>query len=569
MEPGQTVPHSPDFGKIGKYDLEELVGEGAMGKVYRALDPVLSRAVAIKLMSASISQDSHLRDRFLREARAAANLQHPNIITIYDFGDAGGHPYIAMEYIEGTDLAHIIQDRQPVSLETKVSYVINLLNGLAYAHTKGVVHRDIKPANIRVTADGRVKIMDFGIAHLSGSEMTHSGVVLGTPDYMAPEQVRGLPVTPQTDIWSAGALLYELLTFEKPFSGETLHAVLFKVVTEEPPSITKLNPSLPEALERIVNTALNKEASKRYATADVMAADLTSVRKHLSELETKATLRFSRPLMALELPLRERLARTAIWKSFSGAAARISPMFDPARAWLRRVPVPAPLRSRSVALATGGVAIMGVAVVALSLISGEGQTQSTDITASTITVRDTAPAPASVAVVPAPVPAAPVVAERTTRNTPTRTRPAGDTKSGDTKAGAARPPRTQPVATPPATTRTDAAPTAATADTKGVADAVEKLERAIATTRIREVRKVLTMADSSAKKWEAFFKGKSEFDADFQTTSTKFDGNAATVTFRGKFTYVSAGKQREAPIQATGILEKTAAGWTWKTLSTR
>ena len=284
------------LGKIGKYELIETIGEGAMGKVYRALDPVLGRNVAIKLMSASIANDAHLRDRFLREARAAANLQHPDIITIYDFGETDGHPFIAMEFVEGTDLAHLIEQREPLSLDSKAGLMIGLLSGLAYAHTKGVIHRDIKPANIRVTPDGRVKIMDFGIAHLQGSEITHSGAVLGTPDYMAPEQVRGLPVTAATDIFAAGAVLYELLTYEKPFTGESLHAVLFKVVTEDPRAIRDLNPSLPESLQRIVNTALSKEPGKRYPTADAMAADISTARAALTELETVATLRFNRPL---------------------------------------------------------------------------------------------------------------------------------------------------------------------------------------------------------------------------------------------------------------------------------
>src|SRR5260370_16040679 len=149
------------LGKIGKYELHEIIGEGAMGKVYRALDPVLGRNVAIKVMSTSIANDAHLRDRFLREARAAANLQHPNIITIYDFGDTDGYPFIAMEFIQGTDLAHLIEQREPLSLDSKANLLIGLLNGLAYPHTKGLVHRDINPAHLRLTPHSRVNITPF------------------------------------------------------------------------------------------------------------------------------------------------------------------------------------------------------------------------------------------------------------------------------------------------------------------------------------------------------------------------------------------------------------------------
>jgi len=539
-EPEITVPDPHDFGKIGKYDLEDLVGEGAMGKVYRAMDPVLSRPVAIKLMSASISQDIHLRDRFLREARAAANLQHPNIITIYDFGDSSGHPYIAMEYVEGTDLARIIQDRQPVSLESKVSYVIDLLHGLAYAHSKGVVHRDIKPANIRITADGRVKIMDFGIAHLQGSEMTHSGVVLGTPDYMAPEQVRGLPVTPQTDIWAAGAVLYELLTYEKPFSGETLHAVLFKVVTEEPAAITKINPSLPEALERIVNTALDKEAGRRYSAADAMAADLSSVRKHLSELETKATLRFSRPLLAQELPLWERFTRMPVWKRVSGA---VGPAVDHATVLARKVPIPNKYRTRQVALAVGGVAVMGVAALTLSLL---GKSQAEEVSLKPIVVTDTAAPPPAVVVTPAPVVA---------QGTPP--------KRLATSAAARK---------PPAGTTTVTAPAVGVGDPKAaVKPAVDELERVFDSRKVAQLKKLLpTMADSNLKRWDTFFKQANRLDTKFDLQSVKIDGATATVSLKAHFVYNSAsGKQLQWEPRLSGTLTKQGAAWVWKGLTGR
>src|SRR4051812_26841561 len=173
-----------------------------MGVVYRALDPVLRRRVAIKVMSEAFAQNDDLRARFLREAQAAGSLQHPNVITIYDFGDVDGHPYIAMEFVEGQDVAELLSHNVPLTTAHKLDIAIGVLHGLAFAHRRGIIHRDIKPANIRVDEDGNARIMDFGVAHLASSDMTKSGVMLGTPSYMAPEQIVGDAVGPQTDIFS-------------------------------------------------------------------------------------------------------------------------------------------------------------------------------------------------------------------------------------------------------------------------------------------------------------------------------------------------------------------------------
>src|SRR5690348_10601301 len=159
-----------------------------MGVVYRALDPVLKRRVAIKVMSEAFAQNDDLRERFLREAQAAGSLQHPNVVTVYDFGEVDGHLYIAMEYVEGEDLEDILRSKIPLPLEAKLELIIGVLQGLAFAHKRGVIHRDIKPANIRVDQEGKARIMDFGVAHLASSDMTRTGTMLGTPSYMAPEQ---------------------------------------------------------------------------------------------------------------------------------------------------------------------------------------------------------------------------------------------------------------------------------------------------------------------------------------------------------------------------------------------
>src|SRR4051812_46447390 len=280
----QRMSHR-DLTQIGKYQIEDLVGEGAMGVVYKALDPVLNRHVAIKVMGDAISRDDELRDRFLREARAAGSLQHPNVITIYDFGDVDGHPFIAMEYVEGIDLEDLLRSGTPLSLEAKLGIMIDVLNGLAYAHKRGVVHRDIKPANIRVDEEGHARIMDFGIAHLNSSamtKMTRTGIMLGTPNYMAPEQIIGQDITARTDIFAAGAVLYEILTNARPFQADTLHAVLYKITSETPPSLNQILPGLPTALDGIVMRALAKDPQRRFPTALEMANEVTRVRQTLS-----------------------------------------------------------------------------------------------------------------------------------------------------------------------------------------------------------------------------------------------------------------------------------------------
>jgi serine/threonine-protein kinase len=274
---------STEITAVGKYRILGQIGEGAMGVVYRALDPVLKRPVAIKVMSDAVARDESLRERFLREAQAAGSLQHPNLITIYDFGEVDGHLYIAMEFVEGEDLEDLLSKRVPFSLAQKLDILVEVLTGLSYAHKRGIVHRDIKPANIRIDIDGRARIMDFGIAHITSSSMTRTGVMVGTPAYMAPEQIVGGPVSPATDIFSVGAVMYELLTNAKPFEGDTLQTIMYKIVTKAPPDISAILPGLPPSLNTIVHRALAKEPSARYANAIEMANALSHARASLPD----------------------------------------------------------------------------------------------------------------------------------------------------------------------------------------------------------------------------------------------------------------------------------------------
>ena len=252
-----------DFERIGKYKIVGKIGQGAMGEVYKAHDPVLNRDVAIKTISAAVGTDEDLRKRFHREAQSAARLNHPNIITVYDFGEEHGVAYMAMELLEGSDLRSVIGNLA-VTLDEKLSVMEQICDGLAFAHAKEIVHRDLKPANIHVQPNGQVKIMDFGLARLGVSDMTRTGMVMGTPNYMSPEQVRGEKVDVRSDIFSIGAVFYELLTVHKPFDADSMHAVLFQVLENDPEPPRRWVPTLPPVLVQLVERALRKEPARRF-----------------------------------------------------------------------------------------------------------------------------------------------------------------------------------------------------------------------------------------------------------------------------------------------------------------
>jgi tetratricopeptide (TPR) repeat protein/predicted Ser/Thr protein kinase len=259
---------------IGKYQVEKVLGRGGMGTVYQAIDPVIHRTVAIKTMTPGLAETPELKARFLREAQAAGGLRHHNIVTVYDLGEDHGQPFIAMELIDGEDLEKIIQNKEPLSVEWKIDVIRQVCEGLAYAHRAGIVHRDVKPANIRVTSQGEVKIMDFGVAHLQSSKMTKSGTMVGTVHYMAPEQVEGEKVDQRADIFSVGAIAYELLAYRRPFDADSLTQVIFRIV-REPPDMTALPRSeYSPGLEAIVSRALAKPLAERYQSLEEMRDDL-------------------------------------------------------------------------------------------------------------------------------------------------------------------------------------------------------------------------------------------------------------------------------------------------------
>ncbi len=260
--------------KIGKFEIIEELGRGAMGTVYKGHDPALARHVAIKVMTARLELDPELRTRFFREAQAAGSLQHPNIITVFELGEADGHPFIAMEFVPGRDLDDIIAAREPLTVVEKVELIEQVCRGLAYAHERRIVHRDVKPANIRVSEMGQVKLMDFGVAHLLSSELTQSGSLIGTPYYMAPEIINGQTVDLRADIFSLGATFYELLSYTRPFHGESLQAVFQQILQKDPVPLRELGLDVPPVVNRVLDRSLAKLRDDRYADTGEFLNDL-------------------------------------------------------------------------------------------------------------------------------------------------------------------------------------------------------------------------------------------------------------------------------------------------------
>jgi hypothetical protein len=263
--------------RIGKYQVVAKIGQGAMGEVFRAHDPVLNRDVAIKQISAGLDADETIRKRFRREAEAAAGLIHPNIITVYELGLEGERLFMAMELLDGIDLKHALAGRK-LGLDETLGIMEQICEGLAFAHARPIVHRDLKPANIHILPSGKVKIMDFGLARLSGSEMTTTGMVMGTPHYMSPEQVRGQKADTRSDVFALGCVLYEMITGRKPFDAESMHAVLFKIMQEDPVPLSEAAPGTPEALAQVVERALAKNPAERFQDAGDMLAGIRLAR---------------------------------------------------------------------------------------------------------------------------------------------------------------------------------------------------------------------------------------------------------------------------------------------------
>jgi len=270
--------------KIGRYEIQGVLGQGAMGLVYKAFDPRLERQAAIKVMSGQV--DEELLTRFFHEARSAAKLNHPNIISVYDLGEGEEQPFIAMEYLEGEDLKEINQKAEPVSFVQKLDWVIQICEALDFAHRHGIVHRDIKPGNVFVTKNKGLKILDFGLARLSSSEVTKSGVLMGSPYYMSPEQVTGKrDIDGRSDLFSVGVMLYELVCSKRPFEGESITSVCFQIISEPHPPLSQMFPGCSPELIKIMDRSLAKDRDQRYQHGSEMAEELRHFRDQLNAVQ--------------------------------------------------------------------------------------------------------------------------------------------------------------------------------------------------------------------------------------------------------------------------------------------
>ncbi len=560
---------------IGKYHISELVGEGAMGVVYKAKDSVLDRTVAIKVMNESIARQDDLRKRFLHEAQAAASLQHPNVVTIYDMGDVAGHLFIAMEFVDGIDLEKLLEMGQVLSLQAKLDIIIDVLTGLSFAHKRGIIHRDIKPANIRVTEDGRAKIMDFGVAHLASSSMTNTGSFLGTPSFMAPEQITEGKTTGATDIFAVGGVLYQLLTHFKPFEGTTLQNLFFKIITEKPKRVSELMPGLPTALDRIVEKAMAKEPSDRYTNALDMANELSAVRAKLSGPAYPESVSLS---------------------------ASVSSAIEQARV--------KQTRSRNLIFAIGGAAAAVVLLIGWSQLARMRQPQSPAGGDPAATAQSTSPAPVSAAPVttpaenvttslpstasmpPVPVPKAQKssVSERTTR-TVTKTPPPKQTSkttvqrttqittqpaivSAPTNQVAPQNIVPQPIVTSqtpptvvqrPVDTPKEVAPPPAPkpATLADIGPIVESYSRAIESGQIANVRRIYPGITSfQQRNLETFFSRARNINVRFRIEDLQSSTSSADARLVGTYEYTNSdGKGDTQPVSVAASFQRDGNSW--------
>jgi hypothetical protein len=546
-------------------------------------------------MSDGLAQDEALRARFLREAQAAGSLQHPNVVTIYDFGETDGHLFIAMEFVQGADLEHLLRHNAPLSLAAKLDIIVDVLNGLYYAHRRGIVHRDIKPANIRVDEEGHARIMDFGVARLATSDMTKSGIMMGTPNYMAPEQISGGNITAAVDIFSVGALLYELLTHVKPFEGDTMHNVLFKIVTDSPPDVRDIKPDLPEALSAIVKKAIAKEPSERFGTASEMANALSTVRATLGPARISKTLAQRVSARSdIDKSLRERRDAHARaismrrWRMVAGVLTGIAALAtinyfivrgrpdgtlpaagvttagaptDTLRSMVSQPPPRGATRD-----SVGSAADLAKAWQKATL-RPEGAEQRAGATPSRPTTKSVAPA-RDVARGRATADTSRTTATSTQTSTPAQNTPAQSPPSQAVVVPSQVNP--SPPVTAPAETTRPAAPTPAEPENPrpAIASVVSNYARAIGTRQVDEIRRVYAeMTQPQQSAWETFFSSVRTMTAAFDISSIDVRGNTAVARLSGVYEYVTrTGRSERRVVSLEATLVRDGERWRLQTI---
>ncbi|HEY6465515.1 MAG TPA: protein kinase, partial [Candidatus Acidoferrales bacterium] len=321
---------------IGKYEIVAEIGQGAMGIVYKARDPLIGRLVALKTITSGLSGKPELLERFYQEARSAGALQHPNIVTIFELGKEGDIPFIAMEFLEGDSLEKIVHRRDELPLSKKIGFMAQICSALDYAHKHGVIHRDIKPGNIMLTKDGTVKVVDFGIARLVDTSKTQTGLMIGTPAYMSPQLLRGERADAQADIWALGVMLYELIAYQRPFLGDNPAALMWAIISQQPKPLHDVAPGCPAELEEVVGKMLEKESPLRLQTMEDVLLELDPLYKRLQRDRLGELVAQSQQLIQnQELQRAQALLREALHLDSSNAEAKT--LLDRVGAEIRRV----------------------------------------------------------------------------------------------------------------------------------------------------------------------------------------------------------------------------------------
>lgn len=324
--------------KLGKYKLIEEIGRGAMGEVYKALDPSIGRPVALKTISSSLVGNPELLERFYREARSAGALEHPNIVTIYELGKSGDMPFIAMEYLEGESLEKVIQRRSPLSLLEKIGFIVPVCRALEFAHNRGVVHRDIKPANVMITKDGKIKVVDFGIARFMNASHTQTDVLIGTISYMSPQMIYGQRADERSDIWALGVTFYELLCYQRPFEAENHASLMLRIAQEnwKHAPIRDFVSDCPDELEAIVSKLLEKDVKRRFQTMEEVLSEIEPLWEAFRQASVAELITESEDLLRANDFLRAReLLRKA--HQIDSRNHRVKVLFDQVNSGIRQI----------------------------------------------------------------------------------------------------------------------------------------------------------------------------------------------------------------------------------------